>query len=78
MLYQNSCKGNEESALLKQACHVQLDLENGHLKTILWKNNYPPNFIDYYVNSLLYKLYTPKFIVQNVPKRNVFVKLPFW
>ena len=35
------------------------------------KNNYPPNFID------SCKLYTPKFIVQNVPKRNVFVKLLF-
>ena len=40
------------------------------------KNSYPPIFIDLYIKSFL-KLYTPKIIVQNVPKRNVFVKLPF-
>ena len=41
------------------------------------KNNYPRNFIDSRIKSFLNKLYTPKVIVQNVPKRNVFVKLPF-
>ena len=39
--------------------------------------NYPPNFIDSCIKSFLNKLYTPKVIVQNEPKRNVFVKLPF-
>ena len=29
------------------------------------------------VKSFLNKLYTPKVVVPNVPKRNVFVKLPF-
>ena len=53
--------------------HFEID----HLKTILMKNNYPPNFIDSCIKSFLNKLYTPKVIVQNVPKRNVFVKLPF-
>ena len=38
------------------------------------KNSYPPNFIDSLIKSFLNKLYT-KVIVQNVPKRNVFVKL---
>ena len=48
-----------------------------HLKTILMKNNYPFNFIDSCIKSFLNKLYTPTVIVQNVPKRNVFVKLSF-
>ena len=51
--------------------------EINHLKTILIKNNYPSNFIDLYIKSFLNKLYTPKAMVSNVPKRNVFVNLPF-
>ena len=50
--------------------------EIGNLKTILIKNNYPLNFIDL-CKSFLTKLYTPKVVVPNVPKMNVFVKLPF-
>ena len=48
-----------------------------HLKNILIKNNYPLNFIDSCIKSFLNKIYTPKVIFLNVPKRNVFVKLPF-
>ena len=53
--------------------HFEID----HLKTILIKNNYLLNFIDSCIKSFLNKLYTPKVVVPNVPKRNVFVKLPF-
>ena len=53
--------------------HFEID----HLNTILMKNNYPPNFIDLCIKSFLKKLYTTKVIVQNVPKINVLVKLPF-
>ena len=53
--------------------HFEID----HLKTILIKNNYPLNFIDSCIKLFLNKLYTPKVMVPNVPKRNVFVKLPF-
>ena len=53
--------------------HFEID----HLKTILIKNNYPLNFIDSCIKSFLNKLYTPKVVIPNVPKRNVFVKLPF-
>ena len=53
--------------------HFEID----YLKTILIKNNYPLNFIDMCIKSFLNKLYTPKVMVPNVPKRNVFVKLPF-
>ena len=52
--------------------HFEID----YLKTIFMKNNYPLNFIDSYIKSFLNNLYTPKVIVQNVPKRNAF-KLPF-
>ena len=41
------------------------------------KSNYPPNFIDSSIKSFLNKWNTPKVIVQNVPKRNIFVKLSF-
>ena len=41
------------------------------------KSNYPPNFIDSRIKSFLNKWNTPKVIVQNVPKRNIFVKLSF-
>ena len=41
------------------------------------QNNYPLNFIDSCIKSFLNKLYTPKVVVPNVPKRNVFVKLSF-
>ena len=41
------------------------------------KNNYSLNFIDLCINSFLNKLYTPKVFVQNVPKRDVLVKLLF-
>ena len=53
--------------------HFEID----HLKTILIKDNYLPNFIDSCIKSFLNKLYTPKVMVQNVLKINVFVKLPF-
>ena len=39
--------------------------------------NYLRNFIDPCIKSLFNKLYTPKVIAQNLPKRNVFLKLPF-
>ena len=40
------------------------------------KNHYHPNFIDSCIKSFLDKLYTHKVMVQNVPEKNVFVKLP--
>ena len=53
--------------------HFEID----YLKTILMKNNYPLNFIDSCIKSFPNNSYTPKVIVQNVPKRNVFLKLSF-
>ena len=41
------------------------------------KKNYSWNFKNSCVKSFLNKLYTPETMVPNVPKRNVFVKLPF-
>ena len=40
--------------------HFEID----HLKTILMKNNYIPNFIDLCIKSFLNNLHTPKVIVQ--------------
>ena len=49
------------------------------MKTIPIKNNYSPNFTDScIIKSFLNKLYTPKVKVQNLPERNVFVKLSFF
>ena len=53
--------------------HFEID----HSKTIIMKNNHPPNFIDSCFKSYFNRLYKPKVIVQNVPKRIVFVKLLF-
>ena len=55
------------------SCHFEID----HLKTIVLKNNYASNFIDSCIKSFFNKCYTPKVLLPNVPKRNVFVKLPF-
>ena len=40
------------------------------------KRNHPPSFIDSCIKSFLNKFYAPKVIVQNVPRRDVFIKLP--
>ena len=40
----------------------------------MFNNNYPLNFIGTGFKSFLNKSYTPKVMVPNVPKRNVFVK----
>ena len=57
-------------------------LQHVILKLIIWrlslqKNNYLLNFIDSCIKSFFNKLYTPKVMVPNVPKINLFVKLPF-
>ena len=41
------------------------------------KNSYTQKFIDSCTKTFLKKLYTPKAMKQNVPKRNVFIKLSF-
>ena len=51
--------------------HFEID----HLKTILMKNNYPSNFIDWRIKSFLNKLYTPKVAPQNAPKKFCFCEV---
>ena len=52
-------------------------------KWIIWrlsswkKKKWSPNFINSCIKSFVNNLYTPKVIVQNVPKTNVFVTLLF-
>ena len=76
----------EKRGLLHKLLHRSFDIccdfktfhsEIDNLKTILITNNYPLNFIDSCIKSFLKKLYTAKVMVLNVPKRNVFVELPF-
>ena len=47
------------------------------MKTIHLKSNHLPSLIDSCIKSFLNKFYAPKVIVQNVPRRDVFIKLPF-
>ena len=57
--------------------NICCDFKTFHFEDYPYKKNYSLNFIDSCIKSFLYKLYTPKVMVLNVPKRNVFVKLPF-
>ena len=41
------------------------------------EKNYPTNLIDLCKKSFLNNFLTPKASVKNLPKRNVFIKLPF-
>ena len=84
--YESSIPTYQKRGLLHTLLHTSFSIccdfktfhfEIDHLKTILIKNNYPLNFIDLCIKLFLNKLYTPKVMVLNVPKRNVFVKLPF-
>ena len=52
------------------------NLFNFHLKTILRKNNYPPNVTGSRIEPVLNNLYKPNVNVHNVPKRDFCVKLP--
>ena len=61
--------------LLHRNFSIFCDFKTFHFQ--VYQNNYPLNFIDSCIKSFLNKLYTPKVVVPNVPKRNVFVKLSF-
>ena len=51
----------------------------GVLAYVVIKNNYLSNFIDSCIKSFANKLYTPKVMVPNVPKRNAFFSsCPSW
>ena len=52
---------------------ISLYLVNHHYP---YKNNYTLHLIDLCIKSFFNNLYTSKAMVPNVPKRNVFVKLP--
>ena len=54
--------------------HFEID----HLKTILIKNNYPLNFIDSCIKSFFNKLYAPKVVVPNVPKKMFLLSYRSW
>ena len=57
-----------------QDIHLEID----HLKTMIRKINYPLSFIDSCIMLFIKKLYTPKIIVQKIPKRDAFVSCRSW
>ena len=54
-----------------------ISFENRSFEDCPQEKQLSSKFTDLFIKSFLNKLYTAKDIVQNVPKRNVFVKLPF-
>ena len=52
-------------------------LENEQLGQIFKCNNYPVGLIDQCVKTFLNKIYVPKRILVNVPKKDVLIVLPF-
>ena len=52
-------------------------LEIEKLKKTLQKNQYPLKFLDFCIKSFLDKRFEPKISVQTVPKKDVYIKLPY-
>ena len=71
--YESFIPTYQKRGLLHTLLHRSFSICCDHLKTILIKNNYPLNFIDSCIKSFLNKLYTPKVMIQNLPKRNIFI-----
>ena len=69
-------------SLLFRCFHLCSDFEKFHhevdnLKCILRKNNYPQYFIDNCIRKFLDKIFQPKPIKHNVPKKEILLVLPF-
>ena len=74
-------KKGRSHKLLHRSFYICCDFETfpfeiDHLKKTI-KTYYPLDFIDSSIESFLHNLYRPKVIALNVPKINLFVKLPF-
>ena len=57
--------------------HDKFHQEVSNLKSILSKNKYPSYVIDFCVRRFLNKIYQPKVTTLTVPKRELFITLPF-
>ena len=63
--------------LLNHSSTEKLDIEVEHLRRIFRCNNYPVSILDQCTKKFFDKLYVPKQIALILPKRKLFVVLPF-
>ena len=56
---------------------IKFHHEIDKLKSILYKNSYPPDLIDKCINKFLDKILGPKPLVSTVPKKDLLMTLPY-
>ena len=56
---------------------IKFHHEIDKLKSILYKNSYPPDLIDKCIKEFLDKILTPKPVVSTVPKKDLMIVLPY-
>ena len=56
---------------------IKFHHEFDKLKSILYKNSYPCDFIDKCIKEFLSKILTPKPVVSTVPKKDLIIALPY-
>ena len=61
--------------LLFYCCSFHLEVDN--LREILKKNSYPSGIIEQSIRSFLNKLHVPKKVIPTVPKKELFIVLPY-
>ena len=57
--------------------YTSFHLEVENLREILKKNSYPSGIIEQFIRSFLNKLHVPKKVIPTVPKRELFIVLPY-
>ena len=56
---------------------IKFHYEIDKLKSILYKNSYPPDLVDKCIKEFLDKILTPKPVVSTLPKKNLVISLPY-
>ena len=56
---------------------VKFHREINTLKSILYKNSYPRDFVDKCIKEFLDRVLTPKTVVDTVPKKDLMIGLPY-
>ena len=56
---------------------VDLHHEINILKSILYKNSYPRDFVDKCIKEFLDRVLTPKIVISPVPKKDLMIVLPY-
>ena len=57
--------------------YTSFHLEVGNLREILKKNSYPSGIIEQYIRSFLIKLHITRKVIPTVPKKELFIVLPY-